>query len=379
MRARGMYARACGGGRAHGRDVLLGLMAVLLVAAQAALAASAARAAEPPVITSVSPEHAQFGVIENNEYPEITIVGENLQGATVTAPDFWRESGEQEFHVVEDTGTSLVVKAWFADQPGVRELHVHTPGGNATTSVTFLPYPGGDPVIGRCYRGGPEGGEYRDSKCLYKYLKSGIYPGGNYDWSAGLASPAVTFSGGEFKFIAYPQVTCTSVTGTGSLLNDREVDDVLLTFHGCEYLGAACSNTATAGDVETFPLLLSFGWWKKHFPRGRKKPAVGVFPKLVEGTIAQFQCGAHSLAFGGGWEAPVKAAKAKSSLPFAFGTTSEEETKGEENPLFHMQWYGWGAQVVPLMKLDGEDNGMAGPYGTLSMNAPEPFQINEEK
>src|SRR5690348_5749295 len=113
-------------GRVHGAAARL-LVAVVAVAALLALGASAAQAAEPPVITSVSPDHGQIGVFNSDENPPITITGENLQEATVTAPDFWRESGEQEFEVTEDTGTSLVVKSLFANVPGIRELVVHTP------------------------------------------------------------------------------------------------------------------------------------------------------------------------------------------------------------------------------------------------------------
>lgn len=58
----------------------------------------------------------------------------------MTEPEFTSESGEQELAVVEGSETSLVVKPWFANVPGVRELRVHTPGGTATTSVTYTPF-----------------------------------------------------------------------------------------------------------------------------------------------------------------------------------------------------------------------------------------------
>jgi len=357
------------------------LAVAIAVAALPALAASAAQAVEPPVITGVSPDHGELGFEGIDEHPPITISGEHLAGATVTAAEFWRESGEQEFEVVEDSETSLVVRALFADWPGVRQLIVHTPGGSASGSVTYKPNQVGTlPVIGRCVQGGPEGGEYVDSKCRYKLApeEGVIRPEGKFDWSEHLASTTVDFSGGAFKFRFAPQITCTSVDGTGTMLNGREVNNVVLTFHGCEYLGAACTNTATAGDVETFPLLFSLGWWKKKFPKGKRQPAVGVFPEILEGTIAQFRCGPESIAFGGGWEAALKATKAKTSLPFAFGVTKESE-HGEEFPMFREQWPPHSAQVVPLMKIDGEDNGMAGPYGTFSMTAPEPFLVNKDK
>lgn len=362
------------GGRAGrgGRHLRRLIPAVLSMAALAAVGPSAAQAVEAPVITSVSPDHGQIGVIKGDQNPPITITGENLQEATVTAPDFWRESGEQEFEVVEDTGTSLVFKSLFANVPGIREIDVHTPGGTATTSVTYTPWPVTDPVIGRCNGGAPESGEYMDSKCIYR-----LGPGfGSYEWSEALASPTVTFTGGAFTFGFYPRVKCTSVTGSGSLLNGREVNNVVLTFHGCEReLSGSCTNTATAGDVETEPLLLSFGWYKRHWPKGKKKPAVGLFSELIEGTIAQFRCGSDSVGFGGGWEAAVKATKPKTSLPMTFSRF----VHGTEEPMIFQQWPFWSAEDVPLIIVNGESTGGEGTTGSLSMNAPEPFLLNAEK
>lgn len=121
-------------------------------------------------------------------------------------------------------------------------------------------------------------------------------------------------------------------------------------------------------------MLLSFGWWQKNWPKGRKKPAAGLFPEQLDGTIAQFQCGSESIGFGGGWEAPVKAKKPKTSLPLTFG--QRIEGKEEPGPLIREEWQQWEAEVEPEMTGVGEVKAIAGPYGTLSMNAREPFLLS---
>lgn len=331
-----------------------------------ALTSASADALASPVITGVSPERAPVGwgpAGENDLVREITLTGEDLAEATVTTPEY--ESGglsEKEFEVKEDTGTSLVVDARIGTQPGVQPLIVHTPAGTAATQVIYEPQSGVYPVIGRCVP--TSGGVYKDRKCSKATATKG-----KYEWAPGIAGGAVSFSGGMLTF---GQVSCSAVSGAGTMANPSEVGDVVLTLQGCTLSGlGSCTSTGTAGEVETMPLLVDLGWNVKGGTSKVKVPVLGLFPSAIGGTLAQFVCGGRATTLYGVAIATLKQGSYAGSMPIPF------ESKKSKPGLLDIEWVGWGIGIQPDLEVEGGGYGGTARFvGTLTMDAPEPFVLN---
>jgi hypothetical protein len=91
--------------------------------------------------------------------------------------------------------------------------------------------------------------------------------------------------------VEYPEyVECSSEQNTGRAIGVDELEDVVVTFKGCEFNGAvSCSNTAKEGEVKTEPLKGHLGYLEK----SASPPKVGVQlePEASGGDFATLECG----------------------------------------------------------------------------------------
>ncbi len=328
---------------------------------------------DPPVISGISPERVDTG---GNASVPITISGQGLGEATVTVPT-WTGAGmvEQQLKVKEDTADSLVVEMGWSNSPGVAQLTVHAPGGTASADFEFVPTPETYPEFGNCAKLATAQGAFKNSKCAL------FSPGdhGKYEFTPGLGSGAVTFSGGSMTFQGPRPLTCTGVSGTGTPASSSQIADVLLSFSGCTMgeLGS-CSNTGTSGEVQTQPLNAYLAWTNKK-QSSMKEPAFALVPQAVVGVleeflypsaIAHFVCGSHGVTLTGIAVTPVKPAKAKPSLPFVFATK-----KGK--PTAVRTYWAPSAAYSAIGELDSVEGstGDAPLIGTLAITAGGPLGV----
>jgi hypothetical protein len=357
------------GGRAArcARALALSLVVSLFAAA---MLCSSAFGAEAPVITGVSPEQAAIGygpLGEGSGFREVAISGENLAEATVGEP-IAAEPYERQYEVKEDTGSSLVAMVRIAGEPGIQELVVRTPGGEAVTHIVYEPKPGPYPAIGSCAPVAPRTGGYHDAKCT----KPEAAGKGKYEWTAGIAGETVALSAGAWEFAGSKALTCSGASGTGTLKALSEVV-AAMTFEGCALEGVgSCSNTALAGELETEPLLIDFAW-QATGTSAVKKTAVVVLSRALNGALARFTCGGKQVTLEGTQLAPLKASKSAGSLPVVFAVGGKRQPK-----LVGVKWVEWGEDTEPSMRVPAEPaaSGRAPFVGTLTISAPEPFAVN---
>jgi hypothetical protein len=173
----------------------------------------------------------------------------------------------------------------------------------------------GLPEFGKCEP--KTGGKYSNSNCTtkakkgagaYEWLNAEHFSGAVKEFSngSGEKTPAVLTSRFIACFTGYERlpkcredekeeeyatvkIECEEVYDNGefSSKSDKEVRNVHVTFKECKGIGTECTNTATAGVIETNLLEGTLGYIKKTAPK-----EVGVDIKPQSGSIfAEFHCG----------------------------------------------------------------------------------------
>lgn len=313
-----------------------------------------------PEISSTSP--SELGCCGE----KVMISGHHLDGATVTTPA-WTAKGmtERELALTEDTSESLTVESnqEEIEAPGVQYLTVHTDGGTASTHVTFVPGEESYPEFGNCRRLESLVGIFKNSKCS----KAEPAHHGKYEFTPGLSSRSVSFSAGTFSFGQV--IKCASVSGTGTLATASEIDGVALTFAGCthpEY--GSCSNTGTAGQVQSQPLAVWLAWQ----PSGPKKaPVFALLPAALNGALAHFECGGHGITLTGAAGAVLKAGRPATSLAVAYTVIKRGRPAAKT-----IKWGEWVTYPAPSMEDENGSRFALSAIGTLTMSAIEPFEVN---
>jgi hypothetical protein len=94
------------------------------------------------------------------------------------------------------------------------------------------------------------------------------------------------------RYSSGPAVTCTTEAGTGEYTGLKTVGGVVLTFTGCEGLGAKCSSAEAAeGEVVTRPLEGVLGITAVGEPNITDKIGLDLFPRGKTGAVMEFSCG----------------------------------------------------------------------------------------
>jgi hypothetical protein len=176
-------------------------------------------------------------------------------------------------------------------------------------------------------------GGYATSKCEVAAAEHD----GKYEWSFGLAHPAVTISAGPVRIQApsdQTTVSCTSLSGAGEINGTTEIADVQIVFHGCSHGGESCSSGATPGEVALEPLAAKLGWENKAARKGaiRLGPVGGGNEEL----FVAYHCGPTTVAVVGQVFAPVKVGKSSAGIPvkYAGNTNGHQKLTGFEGGPF---------------------------------------------
>jgi hypothetical protein len=175
---------------------------------------------------------------------------------------------------------------------------------------TFVtpPYP---VDIGRCVRVPTGTGTYRNAGCTLLGEKSTQRL---YEWHPGLikARFSTHMPAGTKATIATAvrsQLTCTGESGNGEHSGSKSLVGVVLTFTGCERLGAKCSSSgAAAGEVVTHPLEGVFGVITAGVYSYENKLGLDLFPVGHTGSMIDLTCGGAEGSVRGAVIVPVTGA-----------------------------------------------------------------------
>ena len=124
------------------------------------------------------------------------------------------------------------------------------------------------------------------------------------------------------------KVTCAAEAGTGEYAGGKSVGDVVLTLTGCSRSGEACSSSgAQAGEIVTGPLEGTLGVEKLGSSERTDKLGLDLFPSGGTGSLAEFTCGATSIALRGSAIGSITTGKMSATTALKF-----KASKGKQKP-----------------------------------------------
>jgi hypothetical protein len=190
---------------------------------------------------------------------------------------------------------------------GLALVAVFAMAAMAATSASALP------EWGQCFA--KTGGKYADSNCQKKAAAGK----GTFEWrkSTEVASkqftgegatgslhttfilcephpkrdPGTCASKGEEEVKLPSTVECESERANGEASGTKEIKNVAVIFKGCKFLGSACSNTPTEGEIRVNILKGTLGYVSK----AKKEVGVLLEPSAKKGAFATFTCAAVNL------------------------------------------------------------------------------------
>ncbi|HTY96539.1 MAG TPA: hypothetical protein VMB91_05820 [Solirubrobacteraceae bacterium] len=222
------------------------------------------------------------------------------------------------------------------------------------------------PEFGSCVKGEKGSGAYANAGCTK--------PGGSgrYAWSAGVSKAGFTTSlksgSVTLETVGGSKLTCTGEAGTGEYAAAKSVGGVVLVLTGCSRSGTPCSSSgAQAGEIVTSQLEGTLGVEKLGVSERTDKLGLDLSPSGGTGSLAEFTCGATSVAVRGSVIGSVTTGKTSvtSSLKF-------KASKGRQKP----EGFAGGPTDVLEESLDGGAYEQAGLTLSATQLDEEPVEAN---
>jgi len=182
------------------------------------------------------------------------------------------------------------------------------------------------PEYGRCVKVTTGTGRYENNGCTK--------PGGGkkYEWYPGVAKTHLTvkLTSGTvaFETVKHSLVACKTETGAGEYSGPKVLRGVILTFTGCERLGAKCTSVLSAeGEIATNSLEGVLGVEHLGTTTATNKIGLELFPAGKAGAFMEFSCGITPVTLRGAVIVPVAANKMLAGAALRYSAS-----KGKQKP-----------------------------------------------